>query len=90
MVRNGTSGEYEVSGPGSEPKRVPTYGTALSVAQQRAVRGDREATWYVRLGDVVVAHVTRTADGIVETRPVGKHVEVAPVAVVVALDEAAS
>lgn len=60
---------FLVTGPGTDGRSAPTWGSAISLAQTLASKRDAHVgTWYIRnpAGDVVL-HVTRQEDGVVTT-----------------------
>lgn len=61
MKRNGN---YEITGPGTEGRFSPDYGSAVSLATTLAAKPDAPAgTWYVRDGSAtIVAHVEKHDD----------------------------
>lgn len=90
MSRNTQNGDYEVSGPRVEPpKKLPTYGTAISFAQTQACKLDARdgEAWYVRTGDGRPKAIVEKVGRVVETRPAPA--TPAPKAGVVEIEDAA-
>ena len=87
MASNG----YDVTGPGPiEKNGIAAFGAALAFALDKASRLEKVGTFYVRLGDEVVAYAEKLEGGGAVSR-IRKHDEPEiekPVAIAVSLDDA--